>query len=85
MFVCIYVKYPLFLSDFNETGNFSAYFRKILKCKISSNSVQWEPNCSMQTDGLEVASSRFSQFCELTEKFCGEKIHFVWFQTSAAN
>jgi hypothetical protein len=34
MYVGVHVKYPLFLSDFNETW-----------------SVQWEPSCSMQTDG----------------------------------
>ena len=39
------------MSDFNETSVFSTVFRKILKHKISRKSVQWEPNCSMQTDG----------------------------------
>jgi hypothetical protein len=39
-------------------------FRKNLKYQISSKSVQWEPSCSMQTNGHEEANSRFSQFCE---------------------
>jgi len=46
-------------------------FRKILKYQILLKSVQWEPSCSVRTDGqtdimkLIVA---FSQFCENAEK-----------------
>jgi hypothetical protein len=46
----IHVKYPLFLSDFNETWNIWTDFRKILQYEISWKSVQWEPSCSMRTD-----------------------------------
>ena len=68
----IHVKYPLFLSDCNKTWIFSTVFRKILKHEISLNSVQWEPGCSMRTDGqtetqmdeYDEANSRFSQICE---------------------
>ena len=49
--ISIQVKYPLFLPDFNETWIFWNEFLKILKFKISWKSVQWEPSCSMQTDG----------------------------------
>ena len=51
--MCIgrHVKCPLFLSDFNETLIFSADFRKPLNYQISLKPFQWEPSCSMRTDG----------------------------------
>jgi hypothetical protein len=65
------VKYPLISSDFNETWIFSTDFLKILKYQISWKSVQWDPSCSMRTDGQrqtgdrnDEANSRSSQFCE---------------------
>jgi hypothetical protein len=45
-----HVKYPLFLSDFNETCIFSKDFQKMFKHQISWKSVQWRPSCSMRTD-----------------------------------
>ena len=47
----IHVKYPLFLSDFNETWIFSTVIRKILKYQISRTVVHWEPSCFMRRDG----------------------------------
>ena len=49
MYTGPHVQYPLLLSDFNETWIFSTDFRKIHQ--FSWKSVQWEPNCSMRTDG----------------------------------
>jgi len=52
MYIGLHVKYPLFLSDLNETCIFSTDFRK--KSTQISNFMkicpQWEPNCSMQKD-----------------------------------
>ena len=50
MSVGLHVKYPLLLSDFNETWISHTDFRKILKYQISWKSVKWEPSCSMRTD-----------------------------------
>jgi len=60
----LHVKYPLLLSDFNETWIFASDFRKILKCHISWKSVPWEPSCSMQTYVHDKTNSRFLQFWE---------------------
>jgi hypothetical protein len=51
MYTGFHVKYPLFLSEFNKTQIFSTYFQKNRKYKISLKPVQWEPDCSMRTDG----------------------------------
>ena len=47
------VKYPSFLSDFNEAWIFLVDFRQILEYQISWKSVLWESSCFLcgQTDG----------------------------------
>jgi len=56
------------LSDITEARIFSTDFRKLLKYQFSPKSVQWEPSCSMRTDGEtdrhDEANSCSSQFCE---------------------
>jgi hypothetical protein len=55
MYICLYVNYPLFLSDFNENLIFFTDFLKILRYKISlEKSIQLEPGCSMQTDMMKL-------------------------------
>jgi len=64
----LHIKYQLFLSDLNDCFIFATHFRKIFKYQISWQSVHWEPNFSMRTDGQtdrnDIANSCFSQFCE---------------------
>jgi len=69
MFIGFHVKYPLFLSYFNETWFFSAHVRKILKYQIplnlsSGNRVLLCEWADGQTYRHDEANSRLSQFCE---------------------
>jgi hypothetical protein len=57
-----YVRYPLFLAILMKLDFFSTDFRKKLKYKILSKSVQWEPIFTMRTDRHAESVSRFSQF-----------------------
>jgi hypothetical protein len=49
-YVGLHVKYPLFLSDYNETWIFMTCFRKMPRCQIPWKSILWEPSCFMRTD-----------------------------------
>jgi len=68
MYIGLHVKYPLFLSDFNETWSLWTDFQKTLKYQISRKSLHWKPSCSMRMDGRvdrhDKANSRFLQFGE---------------------
>jgi hypothetical protein len=64
MYIGLHVKYPLFLSDCNETLTFSTDFRKILKCQMSLKSLQWETSCSMRTDGQADVTKLVVAFCD---------------------
>ena len=55
---------PLLLSDFNENCHLSTDLWKTSKHQISWKSVQWEPNCSLQTDARAWRNWRFSQFLQ---------------------
>jgi len=65
MCICVQVKYPLFLSEFDENLIFRQIFLKTLKYQISSQSVHWETSCSMNgrtdgwTDKHDETNSRF--------------------------
>ena len=41
VYIRLHVKYPLFLSDFNENLIFLTHFRQVLKYQISWISIQW--------------------------------------------
>jgi len=51
MFIGFHVKWPQFLSDFNEPWIFSTDFRKILAYQILWKSAPWRASCSVRTDG----------------------------------
>ena len=43
----LHLKFPLFMSDFNEKLISSTHFRKMPKYKIERKSVQWESICRL--------------------------------------
>jgi len=50
MYLGHYIKYPLFLSDVNETFILWTDFRKVIKYEISWKSAHWQPSFSTGTD-----------------------------------
>jgi hypothetical protein len=51
MYIGLHVECTLFLSNFSGTKIFSTNVRTNIQYKIPLKSVQWEPSCSMKTDG----------------------------------
>jgi len=72
MYIWLHVKYPLFLSDFNETWIFSTDFRKILKYQIfmTIHPVGAEFNPDGRTDTIKLMVA-FRNFTKAPEK-CSE-------------
>ena len=70
MYIGLHVKYPLFLSEFNETRILSTDFRKILishlmKIRVVGAELFHEGGrTDRQTDRHDKANSRFSKFFE---------------------
>jgi len=64
MYFGFHVKYPLFLSDFNEIWIFARFSEKNPQISISWKSVQWEPNPNDTGTDMTKLNSRFSQYCE---------------------
>jgi len=68
MYIHFSVKYSFIPFNFNETCFSPTGFRKVLKYKLLWKILQWEPSCSMRTDGRtarhDEANSSFWQFCK---------------------
>ena len=50
MYIGLRVKYPSFLTDFNEKSSFAKNFLEIHIYQYSRKSGQWKPNFSTRTD-----------------------------------
>ena len=71
MYSGLHVKYPLSLSDYNETWIFWTIFGKMLKYRISWISDQREASCSTRTDrrtGMMKLIDAFRNFAKATKK-----------------
>jgi hypothetical protein len=73
LYIDLRVKYPLFLSDCNETWIFSTVFRKNPQIWNFTKTLPLGVelfHALRQTDRHNEANSRFSQFCEAAYKDC---------------
>ena len=82
MYKGLHVKYPLFLSDFNEF-EFSRQIleKKTAKNQISWKSAQWEPRYSMKTDMTKlIVVFRIANASKKEKKkgtLYGKKVEFI--------
>ena len=54
MYIGLHVKYRCYCCQTWMKHKFpNRFFREIFKCQISWDSVQWQPSCSIRTDGHE--------------------------------
>jgi hypothetical protein len=67
MCISLHVKYPLFLSELNETCIFSTDFRYIFNYQVSWKSVHWEPCCSLRKDRRTHMTKLIVGFCNFTK------------------
>ena len=81
----LHVKYPWFLSDFNETWLLSTDFRKKLRYQVSSKSAQWEPSCFTRTHMTKLIVA-FRNFANAPRKqtpvFCPHSV-LLWLRTNS--
>ena len=73
MYIGLHVKYPLFLSDFNETLIFLADFRNILNYNILWKSAHRKLSCPVRTDRHDETDDRFFEILRTRMK----AVHFV--------
>jgi len=73
MYIGLHIRYPLFLSDFNNTLFFTIGIRKILKYQTSRKSAQLEPS-SKQTEDRRTDMTKlrvaFRNFAKAPKKTC---------------
>jgi hypothetical protein len=77
MYIGLHVKYPLFLSDLNETWIFSTDFRFIFKYQVSWKSVHWKPCFSLRKYRRTHMTKLIVGFCNFTKTHKNWKTHYL--------
>ena len=78
MWKCLHVKYPLFLSDFNQTWIFVTDFEK-KSLNMKFNQIPFSGSRVVQCDRTDMKlNSRFSQFCERDQKQLFGRSRLIW-------